>query len=224
MEILSLYKTLLTLAKRFPSKKRLAIYEDIRVEFRENARLTDGAAVFDTAMVNVPVCIVAGRGKGQRRLVVAATSTKLTVDEPWAVMPLAGESEYQLGGIPFRYLSGRYRWAPTERQSGRAVEIQYVPTAAPQTFDLRLYHDFNAVPRQIGRAVGAGQRFGVEAEADGDGYTKALSHDHGFYRQVFQGMREGAVEAGRVFVVELAGVSGPEQVRFGEAILEGGVR
>jgi hypothetical protein len=186
--------------------------------------LTDGGAAFDPLMVNVPVCIVSGRGKGQRRLVVAATATTLTVDEPWAVVPEAGQSEYQLGGIPFRFLSGRYRWAPDERNKGRAIEIQYHPTSAPQTFDLRMYADFAAVPRQIGRAVDDGQRFGVRAEKDAEGYTKLLSHDHGFYRQTFSGMREGSVESGRAFAIELVGVSGPEQTRFGEAILEGGVK
>lgn len=186
--------------------------------------LTDGGAAFDPDLVNVPVCIVAGRGKGQRRLVVGATATTLRVDEPWAVKPRAGESQYQLGGIPFRYLSGRYRWAPTERSSGRAIEVQYVPTTAPQTFDLRLYADFAAVPRQIGRAVDAGQRAGVRADKDAEGYTRDLTHPHGFYRQVWAGLREGSIDEGRAFAVELVGVSGPEQTRFGEALLEGGVR
>lgn len=186
--------------------------------------LTDGAAVFDTTMVNVPVCIVAGRGKGQRRLVVGATATTLRLDEPWAVKPEAGKSQYQLGGIPYRYLSGRYRWAPDERTKGRAIETQYIPTAAPQTFDLRLYADFAAIPRQIGRAVDAGQRTGVRADKDAEGYTRSLSDPHGFYRQVWAGLREGSIDAGRAFAFELVGVSGPEQARFGETLLEGAVR
>lgn len=186
--------------------------------------LTDGAAVFDTDLVNVPVCIVSGRGKGQRRLVVGATATTLRVDEPWAVLPQAGASEYQLGGIPFRLLTGLYRWAPSERTSGRAIEIQYVPTTAPQTFDLRLYTDFAAAPRQIGRAVDAGQKAGVRADAGAEGYTRDLSNPHGFYRQVFAGLREGQIDSGRAFAVELVGVSGPEQTRIGEAVFEGGVR
>lgn len=193
-----------------------------RVSAAGSDTLTDGAAAFDPAVVNVPVCITAGRGKGQRRLVVAATATKFTVDEPWAVMPDA-TSEYVLGGIPFRYLSGRNRWAPGERNSGRAVELMYVPTAQPQTFDLRLYSDFAAVPRKIGRPIDGGQRFAVAAEAGDGGYTKLMTHEHGFYRQVWQGMRDGNVEVGRVFTLEVAGVSGPEQTKFGEAILEGAV-
>jgi hypothetical protein len=185
--------------------------------------ITDGAAAFDADMINVPVCITGGRGKGQRRLVVGATATTLRVDEPWAVLPDT-TSRFQLGGIPFRFLSGRVRWAPTERNSGRAVEVQYTPTAQFQTFDLRLYQDFAAVPRLIGRAIDAGQRTGVAAEPDDLGYQRDLSHPHGFYRQVYNGMREGGVEAGRVFSFELVGVSGPEVARFGQAVLEGGVQ
>ena len=107
---------------------------------------------------------------------------------------------------------------------GRAIEAQYVPTAAPQTFDLRLYADFAAVPRQIGRAVDAGQRTGVRAEKDAEGYTRELNDPHGFYRQVWAGLREGSIDAGRAFAFELVGVSGPEQTRIGEALLEGAVR
>lgn len=44
-DVLSLYKSLLGLAKRFPSKKRAAMYEDIRAEFRDKAGLTDQAAI-----------------------------------------------------------------------------------------------------------------------------------------------------------------------------------
>lgn len=194
-----------------------------RVSAAGSDTLTDGAAAFDSDVVNVPVCITAGRGKGQRRLVVAATATKLTVDEPWAVKP-DSTSEYQLGGIPFRYLSGRNRWAPTERNSGRSVEVQYVPTAQAQTFDMRLYSDFEATSRRIGRPVGSGQREAVSAETGDAGYTKDMTHEHGFYRQVWNGMREGGTDKSRVFSVELAGVSGPEQTQFGEAILEGGVK
>lgn len=194
-----------------------------RVSSAGSDTLTDAAAAFDTAAVNVPVCIAAGRGKGQRRLVVLATATTLTVDEPWAVKPDT-TSVYQLGGIPFRYLSGRTRWAPSERNSGRAVEVQYVPTAQPQTFDMRLYADFERVSRGIARPIDGGQREAVSAEAGDPGYAKDMTHQHGFYRQVWQGMREGNTEQGRTFAVELAGVSGPEQTQFGEAIFEGGVK
>ena len=45
LELLSLYKSLLLHARKFPSVKRLAIVDDIRAEFRDNATLTDEAKV-----------------------------------------------------------------------------------------------------------------------------------------------------------------------------------
>ena len=40
-----LYRDLLRTVRTFPSRKRVALREDIRVEFRLGARLTDAAAV-----------------------------------------------------------------------------------------------------------------------------------------------------------------------------------
>lgn len=44
-QILRLYRHTLRHAKIFPSRNRAEILEEIRAEFRETARLTDGAAV-----------------------------------------------------------------------------------------------------------------------------------------------------------------------------------
>ena len=44
-EVLRLYRAILRAAERFPSKKRAAIIEDIKLEFREGATVTDSALV-----------------------------------------------------------------------------------------------------------------------------------------------------------------------------------
>ena len=44
-QVLLLYRQILVAAKRFPSVKRAAIVEDIRLEFREAAPLSDAAEV-----------------------------------------------------------------------------------------------------------------------------------------------------------------------------------
>lgn len=186
--------------------------------------LTDATADFDPLAVNVPVCVVAGRGAGQRRLVVAATTTRLTVDEPWAVLPDT-TSQYQVGGIPFRFVSGRLRWAPGDAQQGRSIEVQFVPTEAPQTFTLRVYSDFAATPRAIGQRVTAAHRRTATAEKGDGGYEVKLDSPNGFHWQRYDGHREGSIDtAPRMFKVEIEGVSGPEQVRFGETVLTGAAR
>ncbi len=42
---LALYKQILLSCKRYPSIKRVQIYEEIRREFRNNSKLTDPAAI-----------------------------------------------------------------------------------------------------------------------------------------------------------------------------------
>lgn len=188
--------------------------------------LTDARAAFDATWANVPVVLVSGRGAGQLRVVVAATATTLRLDEPWAVAPDA-TTVYQVGGIRFRYTGGRLRYAPAEKNEGASVELQYVPTAAGplyQRFDLRLYQDFSATPRRLGRSVGLGQRPTVSGERDGLGYVVDLSDAAGTVWQRFDRKREMSVQAPRYFRLQLAGVSGPEQVRFGECVLNGMVK
>ena len=45
VEVLRLYRAVLRAAARFPSKKRAFIIEDIKVEFREGAVVTDATLV-----------------------------------------------------------------------------------------------------------------------------------------------------------------------------------
>lgn len=185
--------------------------------------ITDGSAAFDAGTVNVPVCIVSGRGAGQRRRVVSATATTLRVDAAWAVKP-DGTSVYQLGGIPFKFTSGRMRYAPGEANSGRSVEIQWEPTTAPQVFNLRLFHDFALKPRKIGREMGPGQKPAVKALPFGVEYVLEMTGDHGHFWQRFDAHRELSTEAPKLVRVQLEGVSGPDPVRFGEMVLNGLVR
>lgn len=185
--------------------------------------LTDGGATFDPSWINVPVVIVAGRGKGQLRVVVANNATTLRVNEAWAVQPDA-TSQYQVGGIRYRFTGGRLRYAPSETQTGRSVEVQYVPTGPPETVDLRLFSDFAIVPRGMGRTTGPGTRLGVATVKDLAEFTLDLSRPAGHYWQRFDGHREMGTEAPRLVRVQLEGCSGPDPVQFGEMVLNGIIR
>lgn len=182
--------------------------------------VTNSGGGFDSSWANVPVAILAGRGKGQSRVVVSATTTKLTVDEPWAVKPDT-TSVLQVGGIDYRYTGGRLRFAPTEQQDGRSVELQYQPTLKPQTADLRFVQDFRVVPRPMGRDVGQGVRAGVAAAKGGQDYALDLSRTSGHYWMRIDGHREQGSEGPRLLRVEIEGVSGPEPVVFGEMVING---
>lgn len=186
--------------------------------------LTDARASFDTtASINAPCAIVAGRGAGQIRRIVAATTTVLKVDEPWAILPDT-TTIYQIGGIPYRMLSGRMRFAPTEQQGGRSIEVQYQPTVNPLTMNLSLRLDFSTKPRLMGRDIGPGQRNEATAVKGGASYAIDLSKEDGAYFQRFDGNRELSVNGARLFSMQLDGVSGPEQVVIGEVVINGAVR
>jgi hypothetical protein len=185
--------------------------------------LSDSGAAFDTSWVNVPVCIVNGRGKGQLRVVVNATATRLRVSEAWAVKPDT-TSVYQVGGIRYKYTSGRLRYAPSEAQTPRSVELQFQPVQNKVTADFGLTHDFSAKPRLIGRNVGPGQTVGATAVAGDFAWELDLSNPAGHVWRRFDGHREGDTNGPRVMKVQIEGVSGPELVGYGEMVLVGVVR
>lgn len=185
--------------------------------------LTDSGAAFDTALKNVPVVITNGRGKGQLRVVVLTTGTTLRVNEAWAIKPDA-TSVYQLGGIRYRYTSGRLRYAPSESNAARNVEFQFEPVKGAITSDFSITHDFSATPRVLGRNVGIGQTLGAKAVKGDFAWELELNKPNGAIWRRFDGHREGDTDGPRLMRVQVEGVSGPELIRYGEMVLMGVVR
>lgn len=186
--------------------------------------LTDADASFDTTQsINAPVAVVDGRGSGQLRRIVAATATKLWIDEPWAVKPDT-TSTYQIGAIPVRLRSGRMRFAPSETATGRSVEIQFDPTAIAIKLNVGINLDFGRRNRLIGRDVGIGQRPKVKAEKGKSYTTIDISKSSGAHWCRFDGGRELDTDAPRLFEIEIDGFSGPERIILGEFIFNGAVR
>lgn len=185
--------------------------------------LTSARADFDTSWANVPVAIVGGTGRGQVRVVVEATATTLTVNEPWSVTPDA-TSVFQVGGFNFSYKSQRMRFAASEDATGRSLEIVYLPTAAEMSFQLALFHDFAADAVEVGRNLDRGKKPGTKASRQTSRYEIDLSYPAGARLIRFDGNRELAMNSPRMLSVEVSGQSGPERVRIGEAIFNGLVR
>lgn len=186
--------------------------------------LTDAGASFDTTnSINAPVVIVEGRGAGQIRRVVGLTGTVLTVDEPWQILP-DKTSLYQIGGIPFKLLTGRMRYAPTEQQGGRSVEVQFQPNVLPLRLNLSVLEDFSVKSRIMGRDLGAGQVFFAKAKKGDKAVSIDLSKPMGAHLLRMDGGRELQTDAPRLFAVSLEGVAGPEPVVIGEMVLNGAVR
>lgn len=176
--------------------------------------LTDARAAFGT-LAGTPVAVASGRGRGQVRVVVSNTATRLSLDRPWAVRPDA-TSTYQLGGVRYAYRSARLRYAPAESRDGTSVELSFAPVPGAVS-RLTLAHDYGG---PLSR--GASYR-GVYGAADrgGDGTDVDLGALQGVYLHQFGRHREGQTGGPRFVRVGLEGVSGDPAVAFGEQVLTG---
>ena len=182
--------------------------------------LTDISAAFDTSVSNVPVCISAGRGAGQIRVVVIATATTLKVNEPWSVTPDA-TSRYQIGGFRYKYLSQRLRYSFSEQQTGRSMELVHRPTATDMEMRLALIHDFAAEAVPIGRRLDRSKKPGTRATTTTDRYLLDLSYPPGTRLIRFDGHREQQQDATKFLCVQFEGESGPDRVEIGDVVFNG---
>ena len=179
--------------------------------------LTDSAAVFDTMKVlGYSVTITAGAGKGQRRIITAATSTALTVMVPWTTA-LDTTSQYQIGGIAFQWKSGVFRYAAAEKSNVRELELMG-GTATDGFADLRVYVDRAETPLTWGATV---NNQGVKTTKSHADAVLDLSRTDGNWQMRLDGLRQGNLDGPRFVEVELAGVQGTDPVEFYELNIGG---
>ncbi len=185
-----------------------------RVGASGSASVTDASATF-ADIVNSPVVITEGRGVGQARVVVAVVGAKLVLDRPWAVKPDA-TSRYLIGGIRYRYVTGRFRYLPSEDRDEASVEILHTPSPAASA-RFALITDFNGPVRQ----GFAGFSQNAKAKAGQEYKTIDLSRSAGAVQLNFDRSREKNVDGPRFVQMAIDGVSGDIRVTFGEMLLKG---
>lgn len=89
--------------------------------------LTDSTALFPSTLADNIVTIVDGAGKFQTRKISSATSTVLTVTEPWLVS-LDSTSVYQIGGFQWYWTGPLLRYTARSKETTRKYELIYEPT------------------------------------------------------------------------------------------------
>lgn len=111
--------------------------------------ITDNTAVFPASnVVNAPLCIVSGRGKGQYRIISAVSTQTITVKHPFSVLPDT-TSVYVIGGVEWRWKSGLFKFTPRETSEVRRAKLAVEPTDKPGTIDIRTYYNHDKTPTEI---------------------------------------------------------------------------
>lgn len=192
-----------------------------RVTSSSLCTLSDSLATFATSgLVGSPLAIVGGAGKGQSRTITAVSATTLTVKQPWSVLPDT-TSVYQLGGVPWRWQSGWFRFAPDETMAERRVEMVYQPTPQAATMDLRMRLDFAETPVNWRSPFSSGQGAGVESTAGNSDLVIDLSKSSGVAQKKFPAHKEFYIDGRRYSQLELRGFSGRDRVKIYELSYDG---
>lgn len=171
--------------------------------------LTDSLANFvASGIVNAPVWIVSGRGKGQVRRIIKHTGTTLTVHEPWLVLPDT-TSVYQIGAISWRWRSGWMKWLDEEESNLRRFGVQFSPRVNANTMDLRFYYDRASEPAEMPMTD---LRDGVRLTKGSPDVVIDLTKPNGYAQQRLDSGREWLTDGERLVSIELQGHTTTEKV------------
>jgi hypothetical protein len=168
--------------------------------------LSDSTATFDSSLVNAPLQIVDGTGAGQMRQIAALTSTKLTIKEPWRIKPDA-TTVYQVGGIRWRYSTGKLRYAQTGRLEKRGLELSFIPNSLASRLSLRRYHDENLDAVAISRSRTSDQGNGLRFDAGVGDIVVDTQKDDGYVRLEDNSIRGEGLDGIRYVRIEIEGVT-----------------
>lgn len=175
--------------------------------------LSDSTATFDSSLANAPLQIVDGTGAGQMRLIAAVSTTKLTVKEPWLVKPDT-TSVYQVGGIRWRYSTGKLRYAQTGRLEKRGLELSFIPNSLASRLSIRRYHDESLDAVSARRSRTSGQGNGLRSDAGVGDIPVNTQKADGYVRLEDNSTRGEGLEGVRYLRIELEGVTNGEDQKI----------
>lgn len=176
--------------------------------------ISDSSASFE-AVEGAPVTIVEGTGAGQTSIVATVTNTELEVLQPFAVPP-DSSSVYQIGGIPWSWRSGWFRYYHHEEEASRDVELIFRPTSTDSTLNIQLFYDHDPTPRVWGVSD---QKDGVRTLVGDSNIYVDLAVSRGWARQRMKG-HSGEYAYGHTYVsVEMSGVQSGSPVIVSQLIL-----
>lgn len=167
-----------------------------------------------------PVSVVDGRGRGQTRRVSSATSTVITVVNPWTTT-LDTTSVLQLGGIPWTFQTGFYRLVEDDMNSPTRVEVIFKPQTEDATMDIQVFHDYSDSPYEWTGTLAADDNNGVRVTDGEPELTVDLTKSNGQAEQRMDRHRDIYADGTHYMSVELSGVGGEEPTTLYEINIDG---
>jgi len=196
------------------------------VDSAASGSLTDSSATFTSACVNAFVYIYDGTGKGQKRTVIAQSSTALTVSPNWTTTP-DSTSKYIVGAIPWNWKTGSFPIEQTEEREAREVSIEFSPIDGEQSCDVRLYmnNDESPVEFAIAQKLGDGVEIKEEHKQDVvinmDKDASILSESTGKESFSFDGMSSGMAQSDHKVAIEIRGYGSDKTPKIREVDIKG---
>jgi hypothetical protein len=174
----------------------------------------------ESQVLNCALHIVSGKGKNQWRKIVNIDGTRIDIDQVWLDVP-DSTSVYQIGGIGWRWKSGRFRWAVNDKEQSRGVEVLSKPTAAAARMALRVYSNQEADPKEWGVDATADENRGVGIVSGDPSLEIDTTKENGWVRQDLSSGRDTDFDGERFVAVELIGVTNGERQVIREVSIEG---
>lgn len=180
----------------------------------------EGAQFASQDVVGAPVAIVAGKGRGQARVVTAVSGTTLSIDQPWLNLP-DETSTYQLGGVEWHYRTGFFRFVADENHNPRRVEVLFNPVQHECLMDLRIFRDLLTTPLVWKTGYRSEDANGIKSEDGSALLTIDMTKPTGYVMKRFSGHKELILDGTRFWSLELSGFTNREPVVLGDLALEG---
>lgn len=175
--------------------------------------VTDTAAVFPSSgVVNAPLRIVDGTGKGQTRRIVSVSSTTLNIETPWLELPDT-TSTYQIGGVEWDYRTGWFRFVDDEQNNTRRIETIFQPTTAACLANQRVYTDFSGTASVSGNTIASSDNDGVRLTEDDADMVIDLTKETGLVQVRLDGHKELFTDGTRFIQLGMGGTTNADVVK-----------
>jgi hypothetical protein len=154
----------------------------------------------------------------QTRKVVAISGQSLTVHPPWLKVPEEGGIT-AVGGFAYQYRTQQMRWANTEKNDERSVEI-FFGRRPGSLLDVAIDNDFSGYSKS-GVTVISRDNFGVGSETGRSSQRIDMSKREAFGIIRLDGFRETLTDGRRVMRLQLTGVGGNGAEEIDQIVIKG---